>query len=443
MATIAQIADELSSSPAATTKAPAAELALQVSERERRLSALTAARDLAATDLGLIEQPATRLAAADMRLTAGAELALKPGAELLLHSPAASVVLEAGAALVLEKGSILTVGEPTVRAREVVLAANQAAASRLAGVSDFLEPRAALASIVAEQYERPLREVAFAFDGITRPAEVARQIFEGAHLYVTETTKQFVDSLGLLQQQQQQVFAGMADNLSRLAGLSDTLLSPAELAAIADIGQPSRLAKQALEQFYADERRLEREQQALTRFLEGEQRAASRGERALLAELPDVDQMIDALWARRAPAAHVTQVGALVEIEPVAWPPPQNGNFGIPPAQPGQPGGELLAIAYDILSGRVSSKEQVVKRLLMIERGSQQPPQWESIELIALDYERNGHRYQNMTAFAAKHRLSRDTLNEYLKTYEAATGKQVRPGPVSYTHLTLPTNREV
>ena len=297
MATLSKIEDDLSSLPAATIKAPAAESVLIVGDSAALLSPtadyLQRARDALSQNIGA--DLTYRSIVTDMRM-------LEP--------------LRLGAGSVLHTGGL--------GAKEAMLTID--AASSLAGLGSL-----------AEKIERPLQELALCFGDFARSAETA--------------ARQFIETA----------------RLSNFAGLGDMLLSPAERAAIADMGQPNRLARQVIEGFNADEQR-------------------------------------------------------------AAWPPPQSGNFGIQPAQPEPLGGDLLAIAHDILSGRVNSREQVVKRLLMIEQGSQQPPQWEYIEMIALDYEHNGHRYQNMTAFAAKYRLSRATVDNYLKHYEAATGKQVRPG---------------
>jgi len=81
------------------------------------------------------------------------------------------------------------------------------------------------------------------------------------------------------------------------------------------------------------------------------------------------------------------------------------------------------------LTTGVATREQVVKWMLQQERGSQQPPDWAMIEVIALDYERTGHNYDNQKFFANKYRIGRSTLARYLEIYEAATGRKIRPGP--------------
>ena len=72
--------------------------------------------------------------------------------------------------------------------------------------------------------------------------------------------------------------------------------------------------------------------------------------------------------------------------------------------------------------------ERAVKTLLDRDAGSQAPPAWPVIEAIGLEFERDRHKYPNMVAFADAHGISRATLDRYLKAYEAATGKQIRPG---------------
>ncbi len=91
------------------------------------------------------------------------------------------------------------------------------------------------------------------------------------------------------------------------------------------------------------------------------------------------------------------------------------------------------ATPSDLLSLTLSlgkaSPQQIVHWLLQQTRGSQAPPSWEVIERVALDFEQNGWRYDNMSAFGRKHGIkSRATVDRYLSMYEAATGRQVRPG---------------
>ena len=76
-----------------------------------------------------------------------------------------------------------------------------------------------------------------------------------------------------------------------------------------------------------------------------------------------------------------------------------------------------------------ATPQQIVHWLLQVNRGSQAPPTWEFIKALGEDFERNGRKFENMAAFGRKHNIqSRTTLNSYLKDYEAATGRQVRPG---------------
>ncbi len=135
----------------------------------------------------------------------------------------------------------------------------------------------------------------------------------------------------------------------------------------------------------------------------------------------DVSEMADILAARQAPAVFTRRP------EPPALPLPQSGNYGIQPAQPGQPVDWQQALADALRAGQ-ATRDQVVQWLLQQDSGSQPLPLWADIEVIALDYQRNGSRYDGMAAFARKHRIHRATLDRYLKLYEAATGKQIRPG---------------
>lgn len=134
------------------------------------------------------------------------------------------------------------------------------------------------------------------------------------------------------------------------------------------------------------------------------------------------DQVAGILTARQAPAV----ISRRPEPQPEPQP-PQNGNFGIAPAQPGLPVDWQQALADALRAGR-AKPEHIVQWLLQQERGSQQPPMWADIELIALDYKRSGHNYESLTAFARKHGRHRTTVDRYLKMYEAATGERVRPG---------------
>ena len=81
-----------------------------------------------------------------------------------------------------------------------------------------------------------------------------------------------------------------------------------------------------------------------------------------------------------------------------------------------------------ILRAGKASPKQVIDFLLDRNAGSQQPPAWPEIEALALDYERNGHNYDGLAGFARKHGIHRATIDRYLKMYEAATGRQIRPG---------------
>ena len=82
-------------------------------------------------------------------------------------------------------------------------------------------------------------------------------------------------------------------------------------------------------------------------------------------------------------------------------------------------------VSLALTSGQ-ATREQIVQWLLEL---SQEPPTLEFIKALGEDFERNGHKFENMAAFGRKHGIqSRTTLNSYLRDYEAATGRQVRPG---------------
>ena len=139
----------------------------------------------------------------------------------------------------------------------------------------------------------------------------------------------------------------------------------------------------------------------------------------------DVSEMADILAARQAPAVITRRPEP--QPPPKRLPPPQSGNFGIQPAQPGQPA-DWQTLLADVLQAGQATTESIVQWLLQQDRGSQQPPQWEFVRYIGEQYEQNGWRYDNMGAFARKHGIGRATLIRYLEFYEAGTGKRVRPG---------------
>ena len=134
-----------------------------------------------------------------------------------------------------------------------------------------------------------------------------------------------------------------------------------------------------------------------------------------------------ALWANQAPAVIARRSELPPQPPPKGLLPPQSGNFGIQPAQPGQPA-DWQTLLADVLQAGQATTESIVQWLLQQDRGSQQPPQWEFVRYIGEQYEQNGWRYDNMGAFARKHGIGRATLIRYLEFYEAGTGKRVRPG---------------
>lgn len=339
---------------------PAAELGLLAGEQERRLAALTAAKDQACRELRLESDSmrlinrealladnlgAARLVTVDqLRLEAGSTLTLKPTSELMLHSPAASVVLEPGAALTLERGSALIVGEPNkglglltqqIDAGKLVgaglpfepaatlivgepskglgrLTKSIEISSKLGEVGLLFDPAAALSGIMAEQYERPLRNFMLAADSLVRPVQEAVIQF-------AESMQPSLDAAKLWRQ----TLTEQAGSLSWLAGLG--------------------------------------EWDAVNRLYERENYP--------IIGLPNVaEQITGALQGWQAPAVHVAQVAKLIEVDSQTWlpeqrpdsqPPPQNGNFGIAPAQPGQRADLLALLADELQAGRIDATKVI------------------------------------------------------------------------------------
>lgn len=325
MSTLLQIADELLSSPAAATRLPAAEAALQVSERERRLAAMVAAKDQAS-------------------------------------------------AVLRRESDLMRLSD-----REDLLFDSQAARQQAAAELGLLSPARAtsrLASSLAEQQERMAQEWRIAVNEMMHP--------------IMDTTRRIGES-----------FAGLAD----LAGLGGALLSPAELAAIADIGQP---VQRALDRLHKKNQWLEQEQRAI------EHLSGSLQTTKDVFGLPDVDQMADALWARGEPAAYAARGGVLIEFEPPDWPPPPGGQPPAQPLQPAQPeqaAGWQAMLAAAMRAGQ-AQPEQVLR---LVAEVAKLPPMAEMrAELAELeDLERAWQRAkkrQTAEGFAARHGLSRATL---------------------------------
>ena len=339
MATVAAIIEELSSSPVATT----------------------------------------RLAGGELRLAAGTELVLKLGAELLLRSPAAELVLEAGSTLALEKGSVLTVGEPS---KEYGLLAQPLNTTRLTGLGLPFELRATLASIVAEQYERPIQDFTLSLDHFTQSTQAA---VKAAGLFVGETSK------ALLQ--------GFTANLSKwpIRGLTEPVATsysvgqsiPDDWKVNTDGSVPIRSSHHLFASEPANTPWL-----TVKPFYEVEPKS-------WLVDRSGMIPASDGLLYVPAPQPPAKRL-----------PPPQSGNFGIPPAQPEQPGGELLALLADALrTGRTQPSEVIrlvaqVAKLPPVAKLRAELAELENLEQAWL----KAKRRQTVDRFAAGQNMSRATL---------------------------------
>ena len=376
MATLAQIADELSSSPAVQfSHLPADELGQQLERQSRlderwsRLGMMVAAKNNVMAEIGLSSGSLASLAQ-----------------EAIIGSPA------------------------SIMATTVAEMSNSALATCLAEMN-----KGYLASIAADtarsavqgQFEQMNAEYGAALASMR--ASIPEGLLTGLRvsaLLPAVDYKAQLESMGAAFGKPAELAASLTRELSGMYGLAD-----------------NQQARDFLEWIEQDGRRLRRsliEPALIDRAIwPGPEQLADIYRQ--LGQPYDVSEMADILAARQAPAVSTRRP------EPPALPPPQSGNFGIQHAQPGQPVDWQQALA-DALSAGLATRDQVVQWLLQQDSGSQPLPLWADIEVIALDYQRNGSRYENMAAFARKYRLSRATLDRYLRHYEAATGKQIRPG---------------
>ena len=116
-----------------------------------------------------------------------------------------------------------------------------------------------------------------------------------------------------------------------------------------------------------------------------------------------------ALWARQAPAVIARRPEP--QPPPKGLPPPQSGNFGIQPAQPGQPADLLTLLADALRAGRAKPFEVIS----LVAQVATLPPQAELLaelsELEALDQAwRKVKGQKTPTRFAAEHHMSKATL---------------------------------
>lgn len=119
----------------------------------------------------------------------------------------------------------------------------------------------------------------------------------------------------------------------------------------------------------------------------------------------DVSQAAHILIGRQAPAV----ISRRSEPEPQ---PPQNGNFGISPAQPGQPDSELLALLADALRTGRTQPSEVIRLVAQV---AKLPPVAElRAELVELEELERGwqksKKWQTVDRFAADHGMSKATL---------------------------------
>ncbi len=83
-----------------------------------------------------------------------------------------------------------------------------------------------------------------------------------------------------------------------------------------------------------------------------------------------------------------------------------------------EPAWQVL-LQRELEAGRATPAQMLawLKRQAPRRRPGVQGPSWAEIELICLDYERNGHKYANQEAFARRHNISRATLSRYLEKW--------------------------
>ena len=357
MATIAQIVNALSSSPA-VQKLPVAELGLQL-ERQSRLDLMIAARDRAVAELGLGSNSLASLAK-----------------EAIIGWPAASSLATSLAEMDLFSSAIGLAGGDRY------------------GIQQQLEQIRAGGAALQATFDRAIiPEGLFSSFSESVKAAMPKYLLTGieasANLFGTIDHRALIDSFGL------------------------------SVGAVAASLSAGRLFEQP------DQAEWRKQIEAmLTPQVDWHEQLASiyglPGQSYEIAGLADA-----ALWASQAPAVITRRPEP--QPPPKRLPPPQSGNFGIQPAQPGQPA-DWQTLLADVLQAGQATTESIVQWLLQQDRGSQQPPQWEFVRYIGEQYEQNGWRYDNMEAFARKHGIGRATLIRYLEFYEAGTGKRVRPG---------------
>jgi len=381
VATIAQIVNELSSSPA-VQKLPVAELGQQL-ERLSGLDIAVAAKNRAMAEMGLDSvSPAALAREAIIGSPASIKAAALAGT-WLSGSPAASSITTWIAHVEQLQGPLVTCLAEMNKGYFASLAADMARYESAAALASM---RATIPDGLLSSLKAPEGLLA----SFEQPAWMAASLTAG------------LDRAYLLPEHDMPAAWGLIEQFER-------------------DDRAWQMAKQALEGSDQWRKLLEPALTARALWPEPEQLAGIYRQ----VEQYNLNLMADALSASQAPAALTRRPEP--QPPPKRLPPPQSGNFGIQPAQPGQPAAwqEILA---DALQSRRATPEEIVQWLLQQDRGSQPLPLWADIEVIALDYQQNGSRYKNMDAFANKYRLHRATVDRYLRMYEAATGEQIRPG---------------
>ena len=273
------------------------------------------------------------------------------------------------------------------------------------------------------------------------PAALAREAIIGSPASIIATTlaemKGSLAEMGLsgsaaaLASMRATIPEGLLSSLKAPEGLLTAFEQPAWMAASLTAGldrayllpeHDMPAARGLIEQFERDDRAWQMAKQAL----EGSDQWRKLLEPALTARAlwPEPEQlagiyrqveqynlnlMADALSASQAPAALTRRPEP--QPPPKRLPPPQSGNFGIQPAQPGQPADLLTQLADALRAGRAKPFEVIS----LVAQVATLPPQAELLaelsELEALDQAwRKVKGQKTPTRFAAEHHMSKATL---------------------------------
>lgn len=454
MATTARIADKLSISPVAFINLPVAELGLQVTEREQRLSAPVAFINPPAAGLELHDQKVTvgGLSVGELVLGKGSTLALKPSTELLVRSPVAELVLEAGSTLALEKESALIVGLPSLNKRETVLTKSLVAASDMI---DFAEAgKTMLAALRTPDvwrasdyhitgYDQTLHSSAGLAGSIVRPAQEAARQFAARTSEVL--LKDFTTGLVGLQSDLAAPVSGGLRQGSYQTGDVFRLTGPTvldEWKVSSDGSVPAYKLHSALPSSLHY-----REPDSDPLYVTVKPTASINEPTITGVQLSPSTFIVGhpTNWQLET-GVHIAKVDALLEIEPVKpfytvgqntlsygkpayellyvpepapLPPPRkqpphqkSGNSGTPPAQPEQPSGDLLALLADALqSGRTQPSEviRLVAQVAKLPPLAELQAELSELETLETAWQRARGR-KTPVRFAADHGMSKATL---------------------------------